>query len=187
MSQSVSSLLSLLPGNSFVMGRGVTAKEVQVSHEDLCGFCERPGHQVRLTGGRGADAVFLLESDSFEDSKEEQLLSRICEAMKMDFERVGILVRSGGVSQESWNSCMPFQWNELNLLDPRVVIVLGDQLGRSILGDRESVSAHRGRIHDRFGLKVLITEDLSGMLQNPNLKKQAWEELKLALKIIKNL
>jgi DNA polymerase len=186
MSSSVLSLLSLLPPHSFLMGKGVRApEEVGAAPERACAYCGDGSHSVELAGSPGAEVVFLVESDAFQNSKEEQLLNKIREAMKMQPEQVGILVRSSGSSLDDWSPCVPFQWKELKRRAPKVLIALGDRIGSSILGSQETISGLRGRIHNRFDLNVLVTEELSGMIENPNLKKQAWEDLKLALKVVK--
>jgi DNA polymerase len=186
MNPSVLSILSLLPPHSFVMGKGSKAPEEGVtSPVRSCAFCGEGSHAVELTGLPGAEVVFLVESDAFQNSKEEQLLNKIREAMKLKPEQVGLMVRSSGSSADEWSSCVPFQWKELKLLAPKVLIALGDGIGSSLLGGQEPLSGLRGRIHNRFDLNVLITEELSGMIENPNSKKQAWEDLKLALKVVK--
>jgi DNA polymerase len=186
MNPSVFSLLSLLPPHSFLMGKGVRApEEVGAAPERACAYCGDGAHTIELAGSPGAEVVFLVESDAFQNSKEEQLLNKIREAMKMRPEQVAVLVRSSGSSPDDWSSCVPFQWKELKRRAPKVLIALGDRIGSSILGSQETISGLRGRIHNRFDLNVLVTEELSGMIENPNLKKQAWEDLKLALKVVK--
>ncbi len=185
MNPSVSSLLSFLPPHSFVMGKGKsTPQETLVSSGMECPFCGDRSHHAEMTGSPGADVVFLVESESFKNSKEEQLLAKICEAMKIAPEQAAVLVRSPGVLGD-WSSCMPFQWKELKLRGPRILIALGQGIGSFFLQGSESPSRLRGVIHKRFDLNILVTEELTGMIENPNLKKQAWEDLKLALKIIK--
>ena len=185
MNPSVQSLLSFLPGNSFVMGRGVSRQEPPVESGSSCVLCGESTHQAFWCWGSGSDVVFLVESDAFPGSKEEQLLSKICEAMKLNPGDVAVLARSPLGRDAGSTLCSSFQWRELKVRAPKVLIALGDSMGKSMAGSLPAESALRGQIHVRHDLNLLVTEDLSGMLANPNLKKQAWEDLKLALKLIR--
>jgi hypothetical protein len=186
MNPSFSSLLIGLSGNSFVMGKVAPAAEAEPAAKvEECSLCGGAGHRVEWAGAAGGDVVFLLESDSFQNSKEQALLSKICEAMKLPPNRVEVLVRSPGTAGEEWAACMPFQWKELKLRGPSILIVLGTEAGKSLLPEAGADSRLRGVIHQRYEMNLLVTEDLAGMIQNPDLKKQAWEDLKLALKIMK--
>lgn len=149
MNPSVQSLLSFLPGNSFVMGKGVSRQESPDESGSSCVFCGESTHQAFWCWGSGAEVVFLVESDAFPGSKEEQLLSKICEAMKLNPENVAVLVRSPLSGEAGWALCSSFQWRELKARAPKVLIALGDSIGKSMSGSLPSESAPReiGRAH----------------------------------------
>jgi len=156
-----------------------------------CRFCGGASHQVDEVGGQNASFIFMVEyplspsgptlADQFTESEAGALLRKIREAMKLGPQEVSVWIRSsGGASLES-ASCMPFQMKELKSRAPRVVITFGEGMAQSLLDAKEPLSELRGRFHTCFDLKILATEDLTGMLTHPALKKQAWEDLKLAL------
>jgi|GEM_PF-5793316 len=190
MNGAISSLFSLLPPHSFVMGRkanpGAVTPEVS-AHSSVCSFCGGEFHSVEMTGDANPKFVFSVQGPTdpaqrFEDSPEGQLFSKIKEAMKLGSQGAALWVRRGAPSESDAAICASFQLKELKKQGAGIVVALGEAAGRGILGSGLSLQELRGRLHLHHGIEVLVTESLTGMLANPNLKKQAWEDLKLALK-----
>ena len=85
-------------------------------------------------------------------------------------------------------ACLPFVWRMVELMRPRVVLLLGKAPAGAILDTTESISRMRGRWRtlERPGLDpapdALATFHPAYLLRTPTQKKYAWRDL-LALKM----
>jgi len=75
--------------------------------------------------------------------------------------------------------CTPFLMEQLELIQPEMILALGKFASQTLLKTEERVSQLRGRIHDFQGIKLLTTFHPSYLLRNPPAKKEAWEDLKI--------
>ena len=58
---------------------------------------------------------------------------------------------------------------------------LGDLFGLANFGVKSSLSGLRGRIHECRGTKLIVTYHPAFLLRDPRQKKEAWQDLKLAM------
>jgi uracil-DNA glycosylase family 4 len=157
---------------------------------DLCQFCGASDHEVIVLGPKIVRIVFVLaqpEGDRFFfETPEGELLTRILDAMKLRADDVGLfLQQEGAISPDrasDWNHCVPYLFQRLKEVSPSVIIALGERAQEFVLGQGEKGQAVRGLVRSRFGMKIIGTEGLRGMLDNPALKKAAWDDLKLAIR-----
>jgi len=88
-------------------------------------------------------------------------------------------------SQEEIKICRPFILNLIDLLEPRIIICLGQVPTYQILELNESIIKLRGKwrilkskeLDSEF--PVLSTFSVSHLINRPELKKYAWEDIKL--------
>ena len=96
-------------------------------------------------------------------------------------------------SNEEINICRPFIINLINLLEPKIIVCLGDVPTYQILKLNESIIKLRGKwpalksneINCEFS--ILPTFSVSHLLNRPDLKKYAWEDMKLLRDKIKEI
>ncbi len=116
--------------------------------------------------------VFIIDSQtSFFKGETGQLLVKILTAMGLSF---------GDVLICSSNAPMEVQKNIRKLL-PKVIITLGEEAGRVVLGPRFSLEELGGKFHDFEGIKVMPTFHPSLLLEQPQYKRQVWEDMKLVM------
>jgi DNA polymerase len=77
--------------------------------------------------------------------------------------------------------CEPFLFRQLELVQPKVVIALGAFAARTLLRTDAPISRLRGRVHEYRGVKLIPTFHPSFLLRSPGYKREAWDDLKLAL------
>ena len=96
-------------------------------------------------------------------------------------------------SKEEIKICRPFIINLINLLDPKIIVCLGEVPTYQILELNESIIKLRGKwqtlksneINCEFS--ILPTFSVSHLLNRPDLKKYAWEDMKLLRDKIKEI
>ena len=96
-------------------------------------------------------------------------------------------------SKEEIKICRPFIINLINLLKPKIIICLGEVPTYQILELNESIIKLRGKwqtlksneINCEFS--ILPTFSVSHLLNRPDLKKYAWEDMKLLRDKIKEI
>ena len=94
-------------------------------------------------------------------------------------------------SNEEIKICRPFILNLINLLKPKIIVCLGEVPTYQVLELKESIIKLRGKWQilkskDFNGeFPVLPTLSISHLLNRPDLKKYAWEDMKLLRDTIK--
>lgn len=88
-------------------------------------------------------------------------------------------------------SCSPFLRRQISIIRPKVVVALGKFAGQTLKQEETPISRLRGRIHDlphwdeaSEGIKLVPTFHPAYLLRNPPAKKEAWEDLQLAAKVL---
>lgn len=80
------------------------------------------------------------------------------------------------------NTCMPFLRRQIETIRPEVIVALGATAATYLLGAKSSLASLRGRIHDQFGAKLIITYHPAYLLRDPRQKAEAWKDLQIAMK-----
>jgi DNA polymerase len=80
------------------------------------------------------------------------------------------------------NSDMPLLVKErIRKVLPKVIITLGEEAGRALLGSDFCLKEQRGNFHEFEGIKVMPTFHPSLLLEMPQFKRQVWEDMKLVM------
>ena len=96
-------------------------------------------------------------------------------------------------SKEEIKICRPFIINLINLLKPKIIVCLGEVPTYQILELNESIIKLRGKWQTlrsneiNCGFSILPTFSVSHLLNRPDLKKYAWEDMKLLRDKIKDI
>jgi uracil-DNA glycosylase family 4 len=74
--------------------------------------------------------------------------------------------------------CMNFLHQQIKLVQPRVLLVFGEHLGRILLGvDAENQIKMRQEQHAYQGIPVIVTHDAHFVLTHPESKSEVWQDL----------
>src|SRR5947207_4526373 len=170
--------------------------------EDLgdCTRCKLHAHgRTQIVFGVGnptADLMFVGEAPGADEDiqgipfvgRAGQLLTKMIEAMGFKRDEVYIAnvlkCRPPGnrnPEPDEIEQCEPFLLRQLASVQPKVVIALGAFAARTLLKTDAPISRLRGRIFDYHGAKLIPTFHPSFLLRSPAYKREAWEDLKLAL------
>ncbi len=96
-------------------------------------------------------------------------------------------------SNDEIKICRPFILNLINILNPKIILCLGEVPTYQILELNESIIKTRGKWRtlksnqSNCKFSVLPTFSISHLLNRPDLKKYAWEDMKLLRDSIKEI
>jgi uracil-DNA glycosylase len=150
-------------------------------------------------GNPNADLMFVGEAPGADEDiqgvpfvgRAGQLLTKMIEAM--GFARDDVYIANVLKCRPPGNrnpepdeiaTCEPFLFQQLASVEPKVVIALGAFAARTLLKTEAPISRLRGRVFDYRGAKLIPTFHPSFLLRSPANKREAWDDLKLALSIL---
>lgn len=80
-------------------------------------------------------------------------------------------------------SCAPFLTRQIELLKPRLILILGRVAVRRLLQKEDALGKLRGKVHEYQNIPVVITYHPAYLLRSPSEKAKAWEDLQFALSV----
>lgn len=80
------------------------------------------------------------------------------------------------------NTCMPFLWRQIEVIQPEVIVALGATAATYLLGRKAPLASLRGRIHSVRNAKLIVTYHPAYLLRDPRQKGEAWKDLQIAMK-----
>ena len=81
--------------------------------------------------------------------------------------------------------CEPYLRRQVALVQPQVILAMGRFAVQSLLQTSEPIGRLRGRVHQYAGVPVIVTYHPSYLLRNPPDKARAWQDLCLALQVMR--
>jgi uracil-DNA glycosylase family 4 len=80
-------------------------------------------------------------------------------------------------------ACAPFLLKQLDVLQPKVILALGNFAAQTLLNTDVGITKLRGIEHTYHGIQLVATFHPAALLRNPNFKRPAWEDVQLARRI----
>ncbi len=121
--------------------------------------------------------------------KAGQLLNNMITAMGLKREEVYIAnvvkCRPPGnrtPEPEEANTCSPFLFRQIEVVQPQVLVALGATAATYLLGQRQPLAGLRGRVHAFRGMQLIVTYHPAYLLRDPRQKKEAWADLQIAMR-----
>jgi uracil-DNA glycosylase len=166
-----------------------------------CGLCAGRTQVVNTHGNPKARLMFVGEAPGADEDAQGkpfvgragQLLTKMIEAMGMKREDVIIgnvnRCRPPGNRQPTLEEaaiCRPFLFREISVIQPEVIVVMGNTALRNLLEVREGITRVRGRFQDFRGIKVMPTFHPAYLLRDPSKKRETWEDLKMVMEYLDN-
>ncbi|MEP6604465.1 MAG: uracil-DNA glycosylase, partial [Spartobacteria bacterium] len=174
----------------------------------VCVFCPHLAATRTQTvfgiGNPDADLMFVGEAPGADEDlqgepfvgRAGQLLTKIIETM--GFSRSDVYIANilkcrpnmpPGVSGNrpptlvEMDTCRPYLLEQIDIIQPKVVVALGATAVEGLLGTRGSMRDLRGRWHDYHDTPLMITYHPAYLLRNqsPTEKRKVWEDMLLVL------
>lgn len=73
--------------------------------------------------------------------------------------------------------CLPILKKQIDIIQPRAILLLGRIAAHALMGTTESISSLRSKIHDYQGIPVMVIYHPAALLRNAQYKRPAWEDL----------
>jgi DNA polymerase len=86
-------------------------------------------------------------------------------------------------------ACMPYLTRQIALIEPRLILAVGRIAAQTLLATDAPLGRLRGRVH-RFGelnTPLIVTYHPAYLLRTPGEKRRAWEDLKFARGVFREL
>lgn len=158
-----------------------------------CPLHEQRTHVVHTEGNRKARLMFVGEAPGADEDVQArpfvgragQLLTKIIEAIGM--KREDVLIGNVNRCRPPGNRapmpdevamCKPFLLREIAVVQPKVIVVLGNTATKNLLDTREGITRLRGTFQDYKGIRVMPTFHPAYLLRDPSKKRETWEDLK---------
>jgi len=87
---------------------------------------------------------------------------------------------------EELNNCRSYLELQLKIINPKIIVCLGNVAAQHLLKTTEVVSKLRGSWHEYNKIKVRVTYHPAFLLRNPDKKKECWEDMKTVIKELKS-
>jgi len=157
----------------------------------LC--CEGRTQVVNSDGNREARLMFVGEAPGADEDAQGkpfvgragQLLNKIIEAIGM--KRADVFIGNVNRCRPANNRtpvlaeakiCKPFLIREIAVVQPEIIVVLGNTAMKNLLDTKEGITKLRGNFQDYNGIKVMPTFHPAYLLRDPTKKRETWEDMK---------
>jgi uracil-DNA glycosylase family 4 len=185
------------PGNIAEMDWEVLEQTVSVCTR--CGLHETRTQTVFGVGDRQAKWVFVGEAPGADEDRQGepfvgragQLLNAMLKAIGLEREQVYIAnvlkcrpPNNRDPRPEEVEQCEPYLLRQIELLRPAILVALGRHAAHSLLKTDQALGRLRGARHDYHGIPLITTYHPAYLLRSPSDKRKAWDDLKLARKIV---
>ncbi|MEK6748132.1 MAG: uracil-DNA glycosylase [Pseudomonadota bacterium] len=81
-------------------------------------------------------------------------------------------------------ACMGYLHAQIDLVQPRIILCVGKVAASNLLGRDEPIGRMRGTVHQFKKIPTVVTYHPAYLLRSPLEKRKAWEDLKLARRVV---
>ena len=162
-----------------------------------CRLCETRKNVVFGVGNREADIMFIGEGPGAdEDTQGEPFVGKAGKLMNMAFDMLGIkreevyianIVKcrppnNRNPQDDEAESCLDYLRNQVILVKPKIIVLLGSVALKNILGKEYGITASRGKWIERKGILYMPTWHPAALLRDENKKIDFIKDLKQVIK-----
>jgi DNA polymerase len=169
----------------------------QVSGCEECKLCYGRTQVVIERGNRQASWMFIGEGPGAQEDLQGlpfvgasgQLLDKMIAAMKLDPANdiyIANVIKcrpphNRNPEADEIKACQNYLLNQIKLVKPQIIITLGRYAAQTLLNTDIAVGKLRKRIHQFENIPLIVTYHPSYLLRTPDAKREAWEDLQLAM------
>ncbi len=175
-----------------------------ITEVEDCTAC--PLHATRTravfgVGHRQADCMVIGEAPGADEDRlgepfvgrAGRLLDPMLKAIGLNRERVFIanILKSRPPDNrdprpEEIQACWPYLLRQIELVQPRVFLIMGRVAAQTLLETQTPVGKLRGTVHQFQGRPLIVTYHPAYLLRSPLQKAKAWQDLQLAQRSLAN-
>ena len=162
-----------------------------------CKLCQNRNHVVLGTGNKNAKLMFIGEGPGAdEDMQGIPFVGKAGKLMNMAFEAVGLkredvyianIVKCRPPSNrnpedDEAQACLNFLRNQVILVKPEIIVLLGSVALKNILGKEYGITASRGKWFEKKGISYMPTWHPAALLRDETKKIDFIKDLKEVMK-----
>ncbi|MCB9831950.1 MAG: uracil-DNA glycosylase [Planctomycetes bacterium] len=167
-----------------------------------CRDCRLAETRCRTVPGQGAAPARLMFVGEAPGADEDQsglafvgragqLLGKMIQAMGLEREQVFIAnilkcrpPENRRPQPDEVGACFHHLLDQIDLVNPELICALGATAAGNLLERQDGIGRLRGRVFDFQGRKLVATYHPSYLLREPAKKREAWEDLKLVMRLL---
>ncbi|MBP3707268.1 MAG: uracil-DNA glycosylase [Clostridia bacterium] len=158
-----------------------------------CKLCTNRTNIVFGSGNKNADIMFIGEGPGAdEDVQGLPFVGKAGKLMNMAFEGLGIKREDVYITNivkcrppqnrvpeaNEAEACLNYLRNQVILVKPKIIVLLGSTALKNILGSDLSITASRGKWIEKKGIYYMPTWHPAALLRDENKKIEFWNDLK---------
>lgn len=171
--------------------------ENEVKNCTKCKLCQSRTNTVFGVGNANADIMFIGEGPGADEDKEgEPFVGKAGKLMNQAFLGQGIsrekiyianIVKcrppnNRNPEKDEAMICLNYLRNQVMLIKPKIIVLLGSVALKNILGDQYGITASRGKWIEKKGIKYMPTFHPAALLRDESKKIDFWKDLELVVK-----
>jgi len=166
--------------------------EKSIINCNKCKLCKNRTNIVFGTGNKNADIMFIGEGPGAdEDIEGIPFVGKAGKLMDMAFEGIGInrenvyianIVKcrppaNRNPEKEEALACMDYLRNQVMLIKPKIIVLLGSVALKNILGEEYGITSSRGNWIEKKGILYMPTWHPAALLRDNSKKIEFWQDL----------
>lgn len=174
----------------------------QVKKCNKCNLCTNRKNVVFGVGNPNADIMFIGEGPGAdEDEQGLPFVGKAGKLMNQAFKGLGInrddvyianIVKCRPPNnrtplKEEADSCLNYLRNQVVLIKPKIIVLLGSTALKNILGDEYGITKSRGKWIEKKDIKYMPTFHPAALLRDESKKIDFWNDLKLVVEESKKI
>ena len=167
--------------------------ERDVSNCKKCKLCMTRTNVVIGTGNKNAELMFIGEGPGEDEDKTGipfvgkagKLMDKAFDGLNISREKVYIAnivkcrpPQNRVPDKEEANSCLDYLRNQVILIKPKIIVLLGSTALKNILGENYGITASRGKWIEKKNILYMPTFHPAALLRDENKKIDFWKDLK---------
>ena len=176
--------------------------EESIKNCNKCKLCHGRRNIVFGIGNKNADIMFIGEGPGADEDiqgepfvgKAGQLMNKAFDALEIKREKVYIAnivkcrpPQNRNPEKDEANACINYLRNQVMLVKPKIIVLLGSVALKNILGDEYGITTARGKWIENKGIYYMPTFHPAALLRDDSKKIYFWRDLKLVKEKIRSL
>ena len=165
--------------------------ENEAKNCNKCNLCQNRKKNVFSNGNKEAKIMFIVDwpreeeeaEQDFWQGKSGKLISQALIGQGIDKENIYITslikckVEGKEPKKEEIEMCLNYLRNQVVVLRPKIVVLMGNVVVKGILGEENQVPVVRGSVIERKGIKYIPTYNALALINDESKKIEFWEDL----------
>lgn len=188
-------LVSVNQKNLDILPNDINSLHVSISSCHLCDLSKSRKQSMSGYGNADADLMIVdsIVSSSEDDSSSyyagragASLRKMVENVLELSIDDVFLThavkckpLGSNKPSESEFNSCKPYLYKQIEIIQPKVIVTLGEEAYNIFSQTKEEFNSVRGHIIDLKDYKLVPIYHPQFLLRNPSLKKDTLNDLKI--------